>query len=63
MIRPRNTPARIFAWPLAVAATTVVGLTAGLVGEGGWDWVAWFGLAVPVALAAAGLRGRTSGAK
>lgn len=43
--------AKIWAWPLAIAVSTLLGLIVGLVGDGGWDAVAAFALGVP-ALAA-----------
>ena len=56
MSRPRNPPARIFGWPITIAVATAAGLAAGLGGEGGWDWAAWLGLAVPVVLSTAAVR-------
>ncbi|MFL6715920.1 MAG: hypothetical protein ACJ8G3_06090 [Burkholderiaceae bacterium] len=38
-------------WPMAIAASTLAGLIAGLVGDGGWDALAAVALGVP-ALAA-----------
>ena len=40
----------IFAVPLALAAIGLVGLGAGLVGDGVWDVLAWIGLGTPVVL-------------
>lgn len=51
MKRARRSAVTIFVWPLAVGALSVAGLVAGLMGEGGWDWLAWTGLALPVAIA------------
>lgn len=42
----------IFAVPLVVAAASVVGLLAALVGDGGWDLLSWLGLGLAVLLAA-----------
>lgn len=45
--------------PLAIAIMTLIGLVAGLVGDGGWDLLAALALGVPVLLAAwLGLRRR-----
>lgn len=44
----RRHPAAIFGWPMLIATATVAGLAAGLIGDTGWDWAAWAGLAVPV---------------
>lgn len=52
MRRRRRGPAAVFAWPLAIGLVSCGGLAAGLMGEGGWDWLAWTGLAVPVVAAA-----------
>lgn len=51
MKRARLSATAIFAWPIAVGALSVGGLVAGLMGEGGWDWLAWTGLTLPVLLA------------
>ena len=49
----------LWAWPLALAVLSGGGLVGGLVGDGGWDWLAWIGLGVPGAVAVwFGLRGR-----
>ena len=37
----RNSTARIFRWPLAFAAASLVGLIAALVGDGGYDILSW----------------------
>jgi hypothetical protein len=42
---------QIWGWPMAIAASTLAGLIAGLVGDGGWDVLAAVALGVP-ALAA-----------
>lgn len=40
-------------WPMVLAAATVVGLIAALLGEGGAWWVAsWIGVAAPLLVAA-----------
>ncbi|CAM3794491.1 hypothetical protein CCOS865_00509 [Pseudomonas reidholzensis] len=46
---------RIFAWPALIAALGVVGLFAALLGDGGWDGLAWLALGVPAVLAIRGL--------
>lgn len=39
----------IWRWPLVLAALTVFGLGAALVGEDGpWRWAAWAGLGIPL---------------
>ncbi len=46
-------------WPLVIAILSAVGLIAGLVGDGAWDWLAWIGLGVPcIAALWFGLPGR-----
>ena len=51
-MRPaRRGAAAIFAWPLAIGVLSAGGLAAGLMGEGGWDALAWLGLLPPVVLA------------
>jgi len=42
---------QMWGWPMVIAACTLAGLVAGLVGEGGWDRLAALALGVP-ALAA-----------
>ncbi len=41
-----------FVWrvPLALAALTVFGLLAALLGTGPWRWAAWAALAVPIGI-------------
>lgn len=41
---------RIWGWPLVIAIVSLVGLLAGLVGDGGWDWLAASCLCLPVVL-------------
>jgi hypothetical protein len=41
---------RLWKWPIAIAAITLLGLIAGLVGDGGWDWLAAICLGLPVVL-------------
>jgi hypothetical protein len=50
--------AQIFAVPLALALLTGFGLTAALLGEGGWHLAAWIALAMPLALTVWCLRPR-----
>lgn len=40
----------IFAMPAALALLAAVGLFAALLGDGGWDVLAWIGLGIPVAI-------------
>lgn len=40
---------RIFAVPTAIAALSLAGLVAALVGDGLWDAAGWLGLAAPFA--------------
>lgn len=42
----------IWTAPVVIAALSVFGLVAGLLGDGAWDWIAAGTLAVPVAVAA-----------
>ena len=58
MSRARRSLARVFALPAAVAIVTLAALVAGLVGEGRWDGLAWFGLAVPLVAARNAIRWR-----
>lgn len=37
----------MWAWPIAMAVSTLAGLIAGLVGDGGWDVLAAMALGVP----------------
>ncbi|MGF6394890.1 hypothetical protein [Pseudomonas plecoglossicida] len=46
---------RIFAWPLLIALLGAVGLFAALLGDGGWDMLAWVGLGIPALLGARAL--------
>jgi len=39
---------QMWGWPLVIAASTLAGLVAGLVGDGGWDVLAAVALGVPV---------------
>jgi hypothetical protein len=41
---------QVFAWPIALAAITCVGLVAALLGgDGVWRWLSWVALAIPIA--------------
>ena len=40
---------RIFAIPLFIGITSIVGLLAALLGDGAYDAVSWLGLGIPVA--------------
>ncbi len=49
----------LWAWPLAIAIVSAVGLVGALMGDGAWDWLAWIGLGLPCSAALwFGLRGR-----
>ncbi|WP_447869223.1 hypothetical protein [Pseudomonas putida] len=53
--------ARLFAWPALIALLGFLGLFAALLGDGGWDVLAWAGLGLPALLSLRGLlwrRGR-----
>jgi hypothetical protein len=41
---------RTWGWPIAIAVVTLIGLVAGLAGDGGWDWLAALCLGLPVVL-------------
>lgn len=43
-------------WPLLLAALSMAGLAAGILGDGVWDWLCWAGLAAPVWMVAHRLR-------
>ena len=50
----------LWGWPLAIAILSAAGLIGALVGDGGWDWLAWVGLGVPcIAALRFGLPGRS----
>ena len=40
---------RVSLVPALIALASGIGLVAGLLGEGAWDWIAWIALALPVA--------------
>jgi hypothetical protein len=46
--RSRRSLWAVFAIPLALATVTIVGLVAGLTGEGAPDLLAWLFLAIPI---------------
>jgi hypothetical protein len=48
--RYHRTFRQIFAAPIVVGALSVIGLVAALVGDGWWDGLSWFALALPVLL-------------
>lgn len=39
-----------FALPLLICLISAIGLISALLGDGGWDAVAWLGLGIPAAL-------------
>ncbi|EKT4522935.1 hypothetical protein QEM13_002183 [Pseudomonas putida] len=45
---------RIFAWPLAIALLSAVGLFAALLGDGLWDSLSWLGLGASALLGLSG---------
>lgn len=47
----------IFAWPLVIALLGAAGLFAALLGDGGWDVLAWLGLGIPAVLGLRALLG------
>ncbi|TLP58121.1 MULTISPECIES: hypothetical protein [Pseudomonas] len=51
--RPQST-GRILAWPALVAALTLTGLFAALLGDGAWDALAWLGLGLTTGLGLSG---------
>lgn len=57
----RSTTQRIYGAPLALAALTVIGLAAALLGDGFWDGVSWITLAAPIAVTAWYIRVRKRG--
>ena len=46
--RTAQTQGRVFRWPLGLGVVTIVGLVAGLLGDGGFDVLAWLGLGIPL---------------
>lgn len=58
---PPATAARVWAVPALLALSTAAGLTAGLLGDGAWDAVGWFGLGLPLAVALRRWLGRGGG--
>ena len=57
--RPRQrSAARLFAAPGLIALTSLIGLIAGLTGEGVRDLIAWLFLSLPVAVVAIAWRRR-----
>ncbi|MDF0729770.1 hypothetical protein P0Y43_03375 [Pseudomonas entomophila] len=46
---------RIFAWPALIGVLGAAGLFAALLGDGGWDALAWLGLGIPAVLGVRGL--------
>jgi hypothetical protein len=52
-----NSPARVWGWPIALAALTIFGLLAALLGQGGLWWVlSWIALGTPLVIALSHLR-------
>lgn len=43
---------QIFHWPLVLALVSVIGLTAALIGDGGYDIVSWLALGSTLAVIA-----------
>lgn len=59
-MKPQSLTA-IFALPLVLAAVTIVGLVAALLGDGLFDAVSWVALAVPLLPIARAFRRRKEG--
>ncbi|WP_293393372.1 hypothetical protein [Phenylobacterium sp. RIFCSPHIGHO2_01_FULL_69_31] len=57
MKRPQGL-ARVFAAPSAIAALSLFGLVAALIGDGPWDAAGWLGLTAPLAALAWAIRHR-----
>lgn len=51
----RRSAARTLAIPAALALVSLAGLIAGLLGEQAWDYLAWFGIGLPVVVIGAAL--------
>lgn len=54
---------RIFRWPVAIAAATLIGLLSALVGDEAWDALSWVMLAPPAIiglLATSGAHGKSA---
>jgi hypothetical protein len=60
MKRPPQSLRQIFAWPLAIAVVSVVGLVAALTGDGLRDVLSWIALGVPILAVAWAMRARRS---
>lgn len=58
--RGRQTLWRMFGWPIAIAAASLIGLVSALAGDGIEDVVAWIGLALPIVAVAWAMRTRRS---
>lgn len=56
----RISVARIFTWPLLIAAVSTVGLISALTGDGVRDALSWAALAVPVIVVGWAMRMRRS---
>lgn len=48
-LKPPSAFMRTFAVPAVIAIASLVGLSAALLGDGGYDVISWLGLGVPVA--------------
>ncbi len=57
---PRQPKRRIFAVPMLLGLTSLVGLIIGLTGDGLLDWLSWLLLALPLLAVTAAWRGRES---
>lgn len=54
MSHKSQTTPRIFAWPGLIAALSIGGLFAALLGDGLWDSLAWLGLGLSALLSVSG---------
>lgn len=50
-------PWRIFRWPLAIGAASVVGLISALIGDGWYDLLSWAALGLTIIVMIAAWRG------